>query len=129
MIEYVGPVEKQTLENTYFRQVLFTAKHTQLVVMCLGPGEEIGDEVHSNVDQFFRIEQGEAKFVFNEKQEHLVRDGEAVVVPAGTYHNVINTSKTELLKLSTLYSPPNHPEGTVHKTKAEAEAAEVMEHR
>ena len=129
MTEYVGSIEKQTLDNTYFRQVLFTGKHTQLVVMCLGPGEEIGDEVHPSVDQFFRIEQGEAKFVFNEKQERRARDGDAVVVPAGTYHNVINTSKTGPLKLYTLYSPPNHPDGTVHKTKAEAEAAEPVEHR
>jgi mannose-6-phosphate isomerase-like protein (cupin superfamily) len=129
MTEYVGAIEKQTLENTYFRRVLFTGKHTQLVVMCLAPGEEIGDEAHPNVDQFFRIEQGEAKFVFNEKEERLVRDGDAVVVPAGTYHNVINTSKTAPLKLYTLYSPPNHPEGTVHKTRAEAEAAEAVEHR
>ena len=102
MTEYVGAIEKQTLENTYFRQVLFTAKHTQLVVMCLRPGEDIGDEVHPNVDQFFRIEQGEAKFVFNEKETHLVHDGDAVVVPAGTYHNVVNTSKTALLKLYTI---------------------------
>jgi mannose-6-phosphate isomerase-like protein (cupin superfamily) len=128
MIEYVGSIEKQTLENTYFRRVLFTGKHAQLVVMCLGPGEEIGDEVHQNVDQFFRIEQGKAKFVFNEKQERPVRDGDAVVVPAGTYHNVINTSKMLPLKLYTLYSPPNHPDGTVHKTRAEAEAAEALEH-
>jgi mannose-6-phosphate isomerase-like protein (cupin superfamily) len=127
MTEYVGPIEKQTLENTYFRQVLFTGKHSQLVVMCLAPGEDIGDEVHPNVDQFFRIEQGQAKFVLNEKQEHLARDGDAVVVPAGTYHNVINTSNTLPLKLYTIYSPPNHPDGTVHKTKAEAEAAEALE--
>ena len=73
-----------------FRRVLFTGKHAQLVVMCLEPGEEIGDEVHQNVDQFFRIEQGEARFVFNEGPEHQVRDGDVVVVPAGTYHNVIN---------------------------------------
>lgn len=128
MLEYVGPIEKLTLENTYFRQVLFTGKHSQLVLMCLGPGEDIGDEVHPNVDQFFRIEHGEAKFVFDEKQERAVRDGDAVVVPAGTYHNVINTSKTAPLKLYTVYSPPNHPAGTVHKTKAEAEAAEALEH-
>lgn len=128
MLEYVGSIEKQTLANTYFRQVLFTGPHTQLVVMCLQPGEEIGDEVHSNVDQFFRIEQGEAKFIFNEKKECLVRDGDAVVVPAGTYHNVINPSKTTQLKMYTLYSPPNHPDKTVHKTKAEADAAEAAEH-
>jgi mannose-6-phosphate isomerase-like protein (cupin superfamily) len=129
MSEYVGPIEKQTLENTYFRQVLFTGKHAQLVVMCLGPGEEIGDEVHPNVDQFFRIEQGEAKFVFNETQVRRVRGGDAVVVPAGTYHNVINASDAVPLKLYTLYSPPNHPDATVHKTRAEAEAAEAVEHR
>ena len=129
MTEYVGSIEKQTLANTYFRQVLFTGKHVQVVVMCLEPGEDIGDEVHPNVDQFFRIEQGEAKFVFDEKRERTARDGDAVVVPAGTYHNVINTSKTEPLKLYTIHSPPNHPEGTVHKTKAEAEAAEPVAHR
>jgi mannose-6-phosphate isomerase-like protein (cupin superfamily) len=128
MTGYVGSIEKQTLENTYFRQVLFTAQHAQLVVMCLQPSEEIGDEVHPKVDQFFRIEQGNAKFVFNEKEEHLVHGGDAVVVPAGTYHNVVNTSKTAMLKLYTIYSPPNHPDGTVHKTKAEAEAAELVEH-
>jgi len=129
MIEYVGPIEEQTLRNTYFRKVLFRGKHTQLVLMCLGPGEEIGDEVHQNVDQFFRIEQGEAKFVFNEKQECPVRDGDAAVVPAGTYHNVINTSKTVPLKMCTLYSPPNHLDGTVPRTRAEAEAAETVKHR
>jgi mannose-6-phosphate isomerase-like protein (cupin superfamily) len=128
MLEFVGPIEKQTLQNTYFRQVLYTGKHAQLVVMRLGPGEEIGDEVHRNVDQFFRIERGEAKFVFNEKQERLARDGDAVVVPAGTFHNVINASKTAPLMLYTLYSPPNHPDGTVHKTKADADAAEALEH-
>ena len=124
MIGYVGSIEEQTLKNTYFREVLFTGKHSQLVVMCLQVGEEIGDEVHPNVDQFFQIEQGEAKFVLNENEEHLVREGDAVVVPAQTYHNVINTSKTEELKLYSIYSPPNHPAGTIHKTKAEADAAE-----
>jgi mannose-6-phosphate isomerase-like protein (cupin superfamily) len=121
---YVGAIEDLTLRNTYFRQVLFTGEHAQLVVMCLQAGEEIGDEVHAEVDQFFRIERGEAKFVFGEKEERLVHNGDAVVVPAGTYHNVINTSKTEELKLYTIYSPPNHPDGTVHKTKSEAEAGE-----
>jgi mannose-6-phosphate isomerase-like protein (cupin superfamily) len=129
MTGYVGAIEKQTLENTYFRHVLFTTQHAQLVVMCLLPGEEIGNEVHSNVDQFFRIEQGDASFVFTEKEEHVVHDGDAIVVPAGTYHNVVNMSKTVMLKLYTIYSPPNHPDGTVHKTKAEAEAAELVEHR
>ena len=120
MTEYVGAIEKLALKNTHFRQVLFTAKHSQLVVMCLEPGEEIGDEVHANVDQFFRIERGDARFVFDEKEQRLVHDGDGVVVPAGTYHNVINASKTAPLKLYTIYSPPNHPDGTVHRTKAEA---------
>jgi len=128
MTGYVGPIEQQTLKNNYFRQVLFTGKYCQLVVMCLQAGEEIGNEVHPAVDQFFRIEEGEAKFVFNGKEEHLVHDGDAVVVPAGTFHNVINTSKTKTLRLYTVYSPPNHPDGTVHKNKAEAEAAEEQEH-
>ena len=128
MTENLGPIEKQTLENNYFRRVLFAGKHSQLVVMCLRPGEEIGDEVHHNVDQFFRIEEGQARFVFNEKQERAVRDGEAVIVPAGTFHNVINTSKTSPLRMYTIYSPPNHPDGTVHRTKADAEAAEALEH-
>ena len=128
MIAYVGHTQKQTLENTCFRRVLFTGKHIQVVVMCLGPGEEIGDEVHQGVDQYFRIEQGEATFVFNEGQEHRVGDGDVVVVPAGTYHNVINGSKTRALKLSTIYSPPNHPDGTVQKTKADAEQAELVPH-
>jgi mannose-6-phosphate isomerase-like protein (cupin superfamily) len=128
MTGYFGPIEEQTLKNKYFRQVLFTGKHCQLVVMCLQPGEEIGNEVHANVDQFFRIEEGEAKFVLNGSEEHKVYDNDAVVVPAGTSHNVINTSKTNPLMLYTVYSPPNHPDGTIHKTKAEAEAAEAAEH-
>lgn len=128
MTGYLGPIESQTLKNTYFRQVLFTGTHAQLVVMCLQPGEEIGKEVHTNVDQFFRIEQGEAKFVLNGKEEHIVREADAILVPAGTHHNVINVSTTKPLKLYTIYSPPNHPHGTVHKTKNEAEAAEAAEH-
>lgn len=124
MTGYVGPIEKTTLKNDYFRQVLFTGKHSQLVAMCLKPGEEIGNEVHPNVDQFFRIEDGDAQFIFDGKEKHLVGSGDAVVVPAGTYHNVINTSSTKPMKLYTIYTPPQHPDGTVHKTKAEAEAAE-----
>ncbi len=128
MVGYVGPIEKQTLKNDYFRQVLFTGKYAQLVVMCLQPGEEIGNEVHPNVDQFFRIEQGEASFVFNGNEKHLAKDGDAVIVPAGTYHNVINASSKKKLKLYTIYSPPNHPDKTVHKTKAESQKAEAEEH-
>jgi mannose-6-phosphate isomerase-like protein (cupin superfamily) len=128
MTGYFGPIEEQTLKNEFFRQVLFTGKHAQLVVMCLQPGEEIGNEIHPAVDQFFRIEQGEAKFVLNGKEEHVVGKNEAAIVPAGTFHNVINISKTTPLKVYTVYSPPNHPAGTVQKTKAEAEAAEKLAH-
>jgi mannose-6-phosphate isomerase-like protein (cupin superfamily) len=129
MIAFVGPIEELTLGNTSFRHVVCTGKNSQLVLMCLAPGEEIGDEVHPNINQFFRIEAGEARFVLNGNQERVARDGDAVAVPPGTVHNVINTSKTAPLKLYTIYSPPNHPDGTVHKTKAEAEAAETLDHR
>jgi mannose-6-phosphate isomerase-like protein (cupin superfamily) len=128
MAGYIVAIEKKTLANDYFRQVLFTGKYAQLVVMCLQPGEDIGNEVHKKVDQFFRIEKGQAAFVFNGKEKHLAKNGDAVIVPAGTYHNVINTSKTAKLKLYTLYSPPNHPDKTVHKTKAAAEKAEAKKH-
>ncbi len=124
MTAYVGPIEKLTEENKNFRQVVFTGKHLQLVVMCLQPDEEIGNEVHDDVDQFFRIEKGKAKFVFNNTEEHLVGPGDAVVVPAGVYHNVINASSSKKLRLYTIYTPPEHPAGTVHKTKEEADAAE-----
>jgi mannose-6-phosphate isomerase-like protein (cupin superfamily) len=128
MTGFVDDIEKLTEKNKKFRKVLFTGKYAQLVVMCLQPGEEIGNEVHDTVDQFFRIEEGKVKFVFNETEEHLVHAGDAVIVPAGTFHNVINASKKEPAKLYTIYSPPNHPDGTVHKTKAEAEAAEAEHH-
>ncbi len=124
MTAYVGPIEKLTEKNKNFRQVVFTGKHLQLVVMCLQPDEEIGNEVHDDVDQFFRIEKGKARFVFNDTEEHLVGPGDAVVVPAGTYHNVINVSSAKKLKLYTVYTPPQHADGTVHKTKEEADAAE-----
>ena len=129
MTGYFDPIERETVNNNDFRRVLFTGKHLQLVVMCLQGGEEIGNEVHEDVDQFFRIEEGEAKFVLNNSEEHLVQDGDAVVVPAGTWHNVINHSQFELLKLYTVYTPPQHPDGTVQKTKAEADAAEAEEHK
>jgi mannose-6-phosphate isomerase-like protein (cupin superfamily) len=128
MTGYFGSIEKQTLDNNYFRQVLYTGKHAQLVVMSLLPGEEIGNEVHPDVDQFFRIEQGVADFVLNGQEKHRVKNGEAAIVPAGTYHNVINASNNEKLKLYTVYSPPNHPDKTIHKTKAEAEKSEAAEH-
>jgi mannose-6-phosphate isomerase-like protein (cupin superfamily) len=124
MTGYVGLLENTTGTNADFRHVLFTGKHLQLVVMCLAPGEEIGTEVHEDVDQFFRIEQGAAKFVLHEAEEHVVGAGGAVVVPAGTHHNVVNASSTRPVKLYTIYTPPQHPSGTVHATRAEAEAAE-----
>jgi mannose-6-phosphate isomerase-like protein (cupin superfamily) len=125
MKHYVRSIEKETLKNNYFRKVLFTGKHEQLVVMSLNPREEIGNEVHKKVDQFFRIEAGIAEFVLNNgKDKHIAKDGYAVIVPAGTWHNVINISKTKKLKLYTIYSPPNHKPGTIHKTRIDAEKAE-----
>ncbi len=129
MPAYFGPIESETLDNENFRHVLFTGKYCQLVVMCLQPGEQIGNEVHEHVDQFFRIEEGEARFVLNGTEEHTVAPGEAAIVPAGTYHNVINASLTRPLRLYTLYSPPNHPDGTIHNTKEDAERAEQQEHQ
>jgi len=124
---YIDNIEDQTLQNTNFRKVLFTGKHMQLVVMSLKPNEEIGEEVHENVDQFFRIEKGEAKFVID-GQENVVGENMVVIVPAGSLHNVINTSSSQDLQLYTIYSPANHPEGTVHATKADAMEAEANEH-
>jgi len=123
MVGFIGNIEKQTEENNFFRQVLFTGSYSQLVLMSLEPNEEIGLETHPNVDQFFRIEKGDGKVILN-GEEHLVGDGDAIVVPAGTEHNLINISASEKLKLYTIYSPPNHPDGTIHKTKAEAMAEE-----
>ncbi len=127
MAGYAGPIETVTEKNKYFRRVVFTGQHAQLVVMSLKPKEEIGNEVHENVDQFFRIEKGKARFVLGGEKPRLVGPGGAVVIPAGTYHNVINASPTKPLKLYTIYSPPQHPDGTIHKTKAEAEAGEHAE--
>lgn len=128
MTGFFGSIESAAERNKNFRKVLFTGKHLQLVVMSLKPKEEIGNEVHPDVDQFFRIEEGRAKFVLNGTEAHTLGPGGAAVVPAGTYHNVINTSRTEALKLYTVYTPPQHPDGTIHKTKAEAEKAEAAEH-
>lgn len=113
-------IEKATLENNNFRTVIYTAPHSQVVLMSLLPGEEIGMETHEKVDQFFRFEKGTGKAVIA-GQEYDLKDGMAVVVPAGTAHNFINTG-TEDLKLYTIYSPANHIDGRVHATKADAEA-------
>ncbi|MCL5090517.1 MAG: cupin domain-containing protein [Patescibacteria group bacterium] len=127
MTGFVGNIEDLTLTNENFRKVIFTGQHSQLVLMTLQPNEDIGMEVHETVDQFFRFEKGTAKVIMN-GEEHEVSDGFAVVVPAGTRHNIINTSATETLKLYTIYSPPNHPADRLQKTKAEAMAAEEEEH-
>jgi len=113
---YVTNLEKETKANTDYRRVLYTAKNSQLVLMNLQPGEEIGEEVHE-LDQFIRIEAGQAKAVLD-GAEHILEDDYAIVIPAGMRHNVINTGSSEL-KLYTVYSPPEHKEGTVHKTKAD----------
>lgn len=119
---YVANIEKLSLENENFRRVLYTAKHSQLVVMSIEPNEDIGEEVH-HLDQFIRCEAGEGKAVLD-GISHDIKDGFVVVVPAGAMHNIINTSPDKPLKLYTLYAPPNHQDGVVHRTKAEAESDE-----
>lgn len=123
---FVSNIVNDTLQNKNFRKVLYTGTYMQLVVMSLKPGEEIGVEVHPNVDQFFRIEEGLATVVIN-GEEQIIVDDDVVIVPAGAEHNIINTG-TEVVKLYTIYAPPNHPEGTIHATKSEADAAEAAEH-
>jgi mannose-6-phosphate isomerase-like protein (cupin superfamily) len=119
---FVDDIEKLTVENTDFRRVLYTGKYLQLVLMTLQPGEEIGAEVHEDHDQFFRVEEGSGT-VEIDGTRHAIEDDDAIVVPAGARHNVINTGKAAL-KLYTLYGPPEHREGVVHATKAQADAAE-----
>ena len=114
-------IEKETLENTNFRKVLYTGKHSQLVLMSLKPNEDIGMEIHTDNDQFFRFEKGEGKCIIDDNSYEL-GDGSVILVPAGAQHNIINTSTTENLKLYTIYSPAHHQDGVVRATKAEAEA-------
>jgi mannose-6-phosphate isomerase-like protein (cupin superfamily) len=116
---FVQDIEGVAVANDEFRRVLYTAKHTQLVVMALQPREEIGAEVHE-LDQFFRVEEGRGEAVLDGART-AIRAGFAVVVPAGAKHNIINTGSVPL-KLYTLYSPPNHRDGVVHHTRADAEA-------
>ena len=128
MLGWVGDIVRATLDNTTFRTVVFTGEHTQLTVMRLRPGEDIGREWHPHLDQFLRIEQGQARVELGQTEDaidetHEVEDDWAAIVPAGIWHNVINTG-SEDLKLYSLYSPPEHPDGTVHKTRAESDAAE-----
>lgn len=120
---FVSDIEKETLENNNFRKVLYTSKNGQVVVMSLLPSEEIGMEVHPDNDQFFRIDSGEGKVIID-GEEAMISDGFAVVVPAGSMHNVINTSAVNPLKLYTIYMPPHHKDGVIHATKAAAEVAE-----
>lgn len=120
MKNFVKNIEQETLKNENFRKVLYTSQHGQVVVMSLLPKEEIGMEIHNYTDQFFRIDSGEGKVIID-GEETPITDGFAVVVPAGAKHNVINTSADKPLKLYTIYMPPHHVDGTVHKTKAEAE--------
>ena len=123
---YVDDIEDVTEENWDFRRVLYTGKNLQLVVMSLPPGCDIGEEIHDDRDQFFRIEEGEGVIVID-GVENPVEDDIAVIVPAGARHNVINTGDEDL-KLYTLYGPPEHKDGTVHKTKEEADAAHEADH-
>jgi len=120
---FIGNLEIETKKNTDFRRVLYTGKNSQLVLMCLKPGEEIGEEVHEDRDQFFRFEQGEGAVVIDGMMS-VVKDGSGVIVPAGARHNVINTSKNLDLRLYTIYSPPEHQDKVVRHTKQEAMASE-----
>ena len=123
---YIANIEERALANDYFRKVLYTSKNVQLVVMSLLPLEEIGAETHQ-LDQFIRVESGEGKAILD-GVEHEIKDGFAIVVPQGTLHNIINTSAEKPLKLYTVYAPPNHIDGTIHKTKADADADEAHDH-
>ena len=120
---FVTDIETATTANTDYRRVLYTGKYSQLVLMSLKPGEEIGEEVHDDVDQFFRFEEGEGEVVIDGVRSP-VKDGSGVVVPSGARHNVVNTSKDTPLKLYTIYSPPEHQDGVVRKTKKEADEQE-----
>jgi mannose-6-phosphate isomerase-like protein (cupin superfamily) len=124
---YVTDIEKEAFANENFRKVLYTSKRQQLVVMNIVPGGEIGEETHADVDQFLRVEMGQGKAILD-GIEHDVSDGFSITVPAGTRHNVVNTSPEVPLKLYTVYSPPNHKDGTIHKAKADADADEPNDH-
>lgn len=123
---YVNNIEKETLENEFFRKEVFTGEHLQMTVMSLLPGEDIGAEVHNNIDQFLRIEQGTGRAIIGD-QEYDVEDDFVIIIPAGMNHNVINTGEIAM-KLYSIYTPAEHPKGTIHKDKAEAVAAEALHH-
>ena len=126
MAAYSANIEKDTIENENYRKVLYTGK-MQLVLMSLKPGEDIPKEVHPEIDQFFRIEEGEAYIKVNE-EEFSLKDDDIIIIPAGSEHYVKNSSEEKTLKVYTIYTPPEHAPGTVHATKAEADAAEAAEH-
>ncbi|MFC1721180.1 cupin domain-containing protein [Patescibacteria group bacterium] len=119
---YITNIEKDSLENTDFRRVLYTTKNSQLVLMSIKPGEDIGMEVHEEHDQFIRVEAGAGKAILN-GEETVIQDGSAIVIPAGTNHNVVNAGELDM-KLYTIYTPPEHMDGIIHKTKEEAAANE-----
>jgi mannose-6-phosphate isomerase-like protein (cupin superfamily) len=119
---YIADIEDQTEENRDFRRVLYTGPHMQLVLMSLAPGEELGEEVHETTDQFFRVEEGKGEVVIDGRETRIESDI-AIIVPAGARHNVRNTGHKPL-RFYTLYAPPEHPDGTVHRTKADADKAE-----
>lgn len=128
MAGWVDNIEAVTLENTNFRTVIYTGKHSQLTVMSIPPGGEVGWEAHGHLDQFLRLEAGKARLDLGSNKDsvdesHDIEDDWALIIPAGTWHNVVNTGDVDL-KLYSIYSPPQHPDGTVHRTKAEADADE-----
>jgi mannose-6-phosphate isomerase-like protein (cupin superfamily) len=128
MAGWVDNIEAVTLENTNFRTVIYTGKHSQLTVMSIPPGGEVGWEAHGHLDQFLRLEAGKARLDLGSNKDsvdesHDIEDDWALIIPAGTWHNVVNTGDVDL-KLYSIYSPPEHPDGTVHRTKAEADADE-----
>ena len=128
MLGWLNDITKLTVDNTNFRTVAYTGEHTQLTLMRLGPGQEIGWESHGHIDQFLRLEQGRARVEFGRAEDavdetHEVEDDWGFIVPAGVWHNVVNIG-TDDVKLYSLYSPPQHPDGTIHRTKADADADE-----
>lgn len=120
---FIENIEEETLRNDNFREVLYTGRYSQIVLMSLNPNEEIGTEIHLDTDQFFRVEKGEGIVIIDGKESEI-EDGTAILIPAGAEHNVINTSSTKKLKLYTIYSPAHHKDRVVHRTKKEAESDE-----
>jgi len=125
MNKYVNNIEKLTIENNYFRNVILTTSNQQLVVMCIKPKEDIGEEVHENVDQFIKIEEGEGVAILNGEKIDFAA-GFSINIPKGVSHNIVNTSSDKNLKIYTIYSPPEHKEGTIHKDKLEAEKEHTL---